>query len=957
MKRALDACRVLAMAVVAVAGIAAQTGEPAAEPTLRIETGMHTAGIYGIGVDRAGTFLVTASQDKTARVWEVATGKLLRVLRVPIGDGHQGELYATAISPDGNTIGAGGWTSVDGLDSLYLFDRESGGVVRRLTGLPHFVDHLTFSPDGTRLVATLGGRNGVRQWRTSDWTEVGRDAVYGGISYGADFDRAGRLVTSSDDGSLRLYDRDMHLLKKRDAPGGKHPRGVRFSPDGQKIAVGYGDSTKVDVVSGDALAPLYSADTSGVGNGDLGSVAWSVDGTLLYAGGRYQSHGAHVVRRWSDAGRGGFVDAAATGNTIRDLAPLPSGGLVFGAADPAWGVFDARHQRVRLQAGPIADYRGMLASFLTDATGSTVRFGYEPFGKSPAAFHLANRTLVLELPAGGDLRPPRTAAPGIDVTDWKDADTPRVNSTLLTLGQGETSRSLAIAPDGARFVLGTDFYIRLFNLSGQEVWHVPAPGVARSVNISGDGRVALASYGDGTIRWYRLTDGKELLAFFPHADRKRWVLWTPTGYYDASPGAEDLIGWHVNTGKDRAADFFPAGQFRATFYRPDVVARILETAGEVAALRLANDLAGRRADETKVARMLPPVVEIVSPANDAVVSTPSVTVRFRVRTPPDDPLTRIKTLVDGRPWAPERGMALAAQAADVRQVNVDIPRRDSEISIIAENRSAASVPATVRVRWHSAATPEAFVAKPMLYVLAIGVSKYDNPDLTLGFAAKDARDFAGTLAKQKGGLYRDVVIKVLADEHATKDAILDGLEWITRETTSRDVAMVFLAGHGVNDPIGQYYFLPANADTGHLKRTGVAFSDIKSTVEALAGKTLFFVDTCHSGNVLGGKQRGQVDINGIVNELASAENGAVVFAASSGNQSSLEEAGWGNGAFTKALVEAMNGAADYGKQGKITINMLDLYISERVKVLTKGRQTPTTTKPQTVADFPVVIKQ
>jgi hypothetical protein len=119
-----------------------------------------------------------------------------------------------------------------------------------------------------------------------------------------------------------------------------------------------------------------------------------------------------------------------------------------------------------------------------------------------------------------------------------------------------------------------------------------------------------------------------------------------------------------------------------------------------------------------------------------------------------------------------------------------------------------------------------------------------------------------------------------------------------------------------------------------------------------------FVDTCHSGNIMGTRRGGPVDINGIVNELASAENGVVVFAASTVRQYSLEDPQWQNGAFTKSLVEGIEGKASYGKDsGKITINILDVYISERVKELTKGQQTPTTTKPNTVPDFPVAVKQ
>jgi uncharacterized caspase-like protein len=209
------------------------------------------------------------------------------------------------------------------------------------------------------------------------------------------------------------------------------------------------------------------------------------------------------------------------------------------------------------------------------------------------------------------------------------------------------------------------------------------------------------------------------------------------------------------------------------------------------------------------------------------------------------------------------------------------------------------------------------------------------------------------MQKQKGGLYRDVEVKLLPD--APKEDIEDGLDWLQHQVTSRDVGMLFLAGHGVNDSSSVYYFLPANADLDRLKRTGVVFTDFKTTVENIAGKVVMFVDTCHSGNVMGAR-RG--DINGFVNELASAENGVVVFAASTGRQYSLEDVQWQNGAFTKALLEGIGGKAAYNSgNGKITVNMLDLYISERVKELTKGQQTPSTTKPSTVPDFPVAVKQ
>jgi len=95
----------------------------------------------------------------------------------------------------------------------------------------------------------------------------------------------------------------------------------------------------------------------------------------------------------------------------------------------------------------------------------------------------------------------------------------------------------------------------------------------------------------------------------------------------------------------------------------------------------------------------------------------------------------------------------------------------------------------------------------------------------------------------------------------------------------------------------------------------------------------------------------------LVNELSSAENGAVVFASSTGRQESLESDEWKNGAFTKAIVEGLNGKADLLQNGKITVNELETYLAERVKELTEGQQTPTVAKPQTVPDFPIAVKR
>src|SRR5262249_9378043 len=153
-------------------------------------------------------------------------------------------------------------------------------------------------------------------------------------------------------------------------------------------------------------------------------------------------------------------------------------------------------------------------------------------------------------------------------------------------------------------------------------------------------------------------------AFFSHADRTRWVLWTPSGYYDASPGGEDLIGWHVNYDRNQAADFFPASRFRSLHYRPDVIASILSTLDETESIRQAaaeNRSPAIVAMGTPVPmpppleQRLPPVIRIVAPAERSELTANAVNMQVAIRSPAGTPITGLRVMIDGRPQATERG--------------------------------------------------------------------------------------------------------------------------------------------------------------------------------------------------------------------------------------------------------------------------------------------------------------
>ncbi len=601
-----------AMAVsAALLGLARAEDLPDRGATLRIEPGMHTAQLTRIAVDQACTLMATGSLDKTARLWSLPAGgrgspRLLRTFRMPIGDGDGGKVYAVASSPDGKWVAAGGWDAryaVDKTLAVYVFETASGRLAARLGPLGNVINHLAFSPDGSRLAATLFGGQGVRIWETAGWGLAAEDKDYGGKgSFDAAFDASGRLYTVAFDGLIRRYAADGKLEVKAPARAGKTPFSIAVHPEGRKLAIGFSDTPAVEVYDAGSLEWLYAADTGDIAGGDLSKAAWAPDGKRLYAAGRYSPPDGRRLAIWQDEGRGTRSQVPLSQNTVMQLLPCGDG-IAAGAQDPAFGLIAADGAKRVWQEGVSADMRNKLGGALTlSADGKLVRFGLDQGSGQPVLFSLAPFELKDAPQAVDGLSAAKTT--GLDVSDWESGEFPKLGGKFLPLENYEESLSLAIAPDETRFALGTAFWLRAFSASGAEIWQKPIPGGARAVNISADGRLIVAAFEDGTIRWFRLADGDELLALFVHAKDRRFVAWTPKGYYAASPGAEDLIGWHVNRGWERAPDFFPASRFHGHFNRPDIVSRVLDDLDEDTAIAEANRIAGsKRAGE--VAKRLP----------------------------------------------------------------------------------------------------------------------------------------------------------------------------------------------------------------------------------------------------------------------------------------------------------------------------------------------------------------
>lgn len=237
-------------------------------------------------------------------------------------------------------------------------------------------------------------------------------------------------------------------------------------------------------------------------------------------------------------------------------------------------------------------------------------------------------------------------------------------------------------------------------------------------------------------------------------------------------------------------------------------------------------------------------------------------------------------------------------------------------------------------------------------MLAVGVADYASPEITdLRLSAKDALDFASAMRDTNGRPYESVDVRLLTDAQATRAKTLEGLAWLRASVGPLDTGMVYFAGHGTSDAAGNYHFITHDSSLDRLVRTAISGQAIRQTLVQLRGRALLFIDTCYSGAVVGRGGAAGNDSIRLTNTLSSPEHGVVVLSASTGRQEALESDKWGNGAFTRALLEGLRGGADRRREGLITHQALGDFVGEVVRKITGGRQTPVYAAPNGVSDY------
>jgi hypothetical protein len=564
---------------------------------------------------------------------------------------------------------------------------------------------------------------------------------------------------------------------------------------------------------------------------------------------------------------------------------------------------------------------------------------------------------------------------------WDAASGKEIREFDMTRGSNSSLSSLVFSHDGKHVLTagGSRF-------ETAELWD-PANGrkirafvghshQVTSAVFSPDSRQILTGSIDGTARLWDAASGRELCRLVNFLDGS-WVAATPDQYYMASKAA--LPGVAFSKG-DRS---FPFEQFDLKFNRPD---RVLESIG-LASREVIS--AYRQAYVKRLQRMhftedmlgddfhIP---EIAVSCGTSLTSRER-TLKLNVKAKDSEYLLdRFYVDVNGVPIYGSRGIALREHRSKTweQEIEVELCAGKNTIDVSVLNEKGAE-----SLKERMFVDCEVPPVRPNLYVLAVGVSDYQDSRFRLTYADKDARDVAD-LFESKRSRFGEIKVLRILDRDATRENILQARHLLTASHVD-DVVVVFFAGHGLLDSKLDYYFATADIDFNNPANRGLPYEAIEELLDGIrARKKLLLMDTCHSGELdkeeiqAGQSEKqpeGEVKVAtrsglerklsprvGLVNSYQLLRErfvdlrrgtGAVVIAAAGGTEYSVESAAWKNGVFTYALLRGLRGEANQGRDAHVRVSKLRDFVEQEVRRLTADRQSPTVRRENLEFDFAV----
>ncbi|MDJ0798689.1 MAG: AAA-like domain-containing protein [Calothrix sp. MO_167.B12] len=527
---------------------------PATSPILALNTVLnipkpktlagHEKSVYHAAFSPDGKQIVTASDDQTARVWDI-NGKLLQTLA-----GHEKSVYHAAFSPDGKRI-----VTASDDQTARVWD-INGKLLQTLAGHEKSVNYATFSPDGRRIVTASDDKT-ARVWDINGkllQTLAGHEKSVNYATFSPD---GKRIVTASDDKTARVWDINGKLLQTLTG----HEKSVNyatFSPDGKRIVTASDDKTArvwdingsmLQILAGDQSLVYYAAFSPDgqrivTVSDDQTAHVWDINGKLLQALGHEKRvyHAAFSLD-------GQRIVTASDDQTARVwdvngqlLQTLGHEKRVYHAA------FSADKQRIVTasddQTAHVWDINGKLLQTLVGHKSQINRAAFSPDGqKIVTASHdktahvwdvngkllqilVGHESVVWYVAFSPDGQRIVTASNDKTARVWD------INGKLLQTLVGHESRinHAAFSPDGQKIVTAShDKTARVWDVNGQLLQTLI--GHEDQINhaaFSPDGQRIVTASNDKTARVWDI-NGKLLQTLVGHESRINHAAFSPDG--------------------------------------------------------------------------------------------------------------------------------------------------------------------------------------------------------------------------------------------------------------------------------------------------------------------------------------------------------------------------------------------------------------------------------------------
>jgi WD40 repeat protein len=474
----------------------------------------HTEPVYAVAFTPDGKYVVTASFDKTLKVWETDTGKEVKTFAG--AQGHQNLVLGVAVSPDGTLVASG---SSD--NTAKIWDFPTSKHLREFAQ-PDAVNAVALSPDGKQLAGA--GKDGtVKVWTTADGKEAFTLPGHAGGATGVAYSANGQvLATVAADKMLRFWNpangQPVAALGAHAAP----ITAVAINPNNAAVYTAGADG----LLKFWAVPPVASRGLAAAHGDAVTTVGLSADGNTIVSG------SADKTVRLSAFANGQAAKTFTAPATVNTAALAPNGAVVAaGTANNRLVLFNVADGKtisdVAAHGGPVTGvaFHPQSTQLLTAGGDGLLKLWALP---AAAPRSVAHPDAVLSAYATADGKRLLTGGQDKIVRSWNPA-APQQPDRQFT-GHTAPVTAVLLSPNGQNLVsAGEEGTIRFWNQqNGQTTELIGAHAAAiTALSYNPNGQQLLSASADGSLKLWQLPAAapKPLI----HPDQVTSAVLTPDG--------------------------------------------------------------------------------------------------------------------------------------------------------------------------------------------------------------------------------------------------------------------------------------------------------------------------------------------------------------------------------------------------------------------------------------------